>query len=535
MRALAAPCFLLGLLASPAVGQTGPPRASYDLVIRSARLVDGAGTPWFLGDLAVSGDRIAAVGVLGPHTAKMEIQAHGLVLAPGFLDTHSHSRRGIFEVPSAENLIRQGVTTVMEGPDGSSPIPLKPFLEQLGAIRIGVNFGLMTGHGSIRSAVMSTENRKATAEEIQKMKELTRQAMLDGAFGLSTGLFYVPGNYAPTEEVIELAKVAGAMGGVHTSHMRDEAAQVLDSVRETIRIGEEGGLPTQLTHHKIIGAPNWGRSVDTLRLVEEARARGVDVTIDQYPYTASSTGTAAMFPQWSQAGGQRALVERLNAAEQRARIKAVIVDRIKTDRGGGDPKNIQLASCGFDKTLAGKTLAEVTAARGLAVTIENAAETAIEMQIKGGCSAVYHAMSEEDLERILRYPFTMIASDGGVVVFGRDVPHPRNYGTFARVLGRYVRERKVIGLEEAVRRMTSLPAARFRIMDRGLLRPGMKADLVVFDPATVADKAEFGKPHQYSVGFSHVVVNGKVVLQDGKMTGVLPGQVLYGPAYGPVN
>jgi N-acyl-D-amino-acid deacylase len=517
----------ISLTALSAAAQT----PSHDLVIRNGRILDGAGTAWFTGDLAVSGDRIAAIGPPGSLNAAVILDARGHIVAPGFLDTHSHSRRSIFLDRPAENLIRQGVTSVIEGPDGSSPVPLKPFLEKLAGTQIGVNFGLMVGQGSIRQAVLGTENRKATEQEIQKMKELTRQAMLEGAFGLSTGLFYVPGNFTPTEEVVELAKVAGGLGGVHTSHMRDEAAGILDSVRETIRIGEEGGLPTQLTHHKIIGAPNWGRSVDTIRLVEEARARGVDVTIDQYPYTASSTGTAAMFPQWSLSGGHKALVERLNAPEQRAQIKAVIVERIRIDRGGGDPKNIQLASCDFDKSLAGKTLADVTAARGVPVTVENAAETAIEVQVKGGCSAVYHAMAEEDVERIMRYPHTMIASDGGVIVYGQDVPHPRNYGTFARVLGRYVRERKVITLEEAVRRMTSLPAARFRIMDRGLLRPGMKADIVVFDPATVADKAEFGKPHQYAVGFKHVLVNGKLVLREGKMTGALPGKVLYGPAY----
>ncbi|MBM3813705.1 MAG: D-aminoacylase [Acidimicrobiia bacterium] len=503
--------------------------ANYDLVIRNARILDGAGTAWFQGSVAVQGNRIAAVGVLGRHQAAETIDAGGQIVAPGFIDTHSHSRRSIFEAPAAENLIRQGVTTVIEGPDGSSPVPLKPFLEKLAGTPISINFGLMVGQGTVRQAVMGTENRKATPEEIQKMKEITRQAMADGAFGLSTGLFYVPGNYTPVEEVIELARVAASFGGIHTSHMRDEADGILDSVRETIRIGEEGGLPTQLTHHKIIGAPNWGRSVDTLRLVEEARARGVDVTIDQYPYTASSTGTAAMFPQWSLSGGGKALAERLNAPESRRQIKQVIVDRIRIDRGGGDPKNIQLASCDFDKTLAGKTLADVTAARGMAVTIENAAETAIWIQSSGGCSAVYHAIREDDVERILKYPHTMIASDGGVIVFGRDVPHPRNYGTFARVLGRYARERKTLTLEEAVRRMTALPAARFRIMDRGLLRPGMLADVVVFDPAAVADKAEFGKPHQYSVGFAHVVVNGKPVLKDGRMTGAMPGQVLYGP------
>jgi dihydroorotase/N-acyl-D-amino-acid deacylase len=280
------------------------------------------------------------------------------------------------------------VTTVIEGPDGGSPIPLKPFLNKLAATRFSINFGTLAGHGSIRSEVMGSENRKATADEIRKMKELMRQAMRDGAFGLSTGLFYVPGNYAPTEEVIELARIAAEYGGIHTSHMRDEAAGLLDSVRETIRIGEEGGLPTQLTHHKVIGGPYWGQSAQTLRLVEEARARGVDVTLDQYPYTASSTGTGALFPQWSQAGGAKALRERLTAPDTRARIKTVIVDKIKTDRGGGDPKNVQIASCSFDPTLAGKTLADITAERGLPVTIENAAETAIDLQIKGGCSAI---------------------------------------------------------------------------------------------------------------------------------------------------
>ncbi|MBM3957279.1 MAG: amidohydrolase family protein, partial [Gemmatimonadetes bacterium] len=379
------------------------------------------------------------------------------------------------------------------------------------------------------------QNRKATPEEIQKMKELTRQAMLDGAFGLSTGLFYVPGNYTPTEEVIDLAKVVGPLGGVHISHMRDEAAGVLDSVRETIRIGEEGGLPTQITHHKIVGADNRGKSAETLRLVQQARARGVDVTIDQYPYTASSTGTAAMFPQWAQEGGHKALLERLSAPEQRAKIKAGIVERLRFDRGGGDPKNVVLAACSFDDSLAGKNLAQVAAQRGRQATFENAAETAIEIQQKGGCSAIYHAMAGEDVVAILRSPYAMVASDGGIPVFGKDVPHPRNYGTFARVLGFYVGERNVITLEDAVRKMTSFPAARLGLFDRGLLRPGMKADIAVFDPLTVRDKADFLKPHQYAEGFRHVLVNGQPVLLDGKMTEFRPGRVLRGPAWQPTS
>jgi N-acyl-D-amino-acid deacylase len=504
---------------------------SYDVIIEGGRIADGTGNPWFYGDIAIQGDRIAAAGLLRDASARVRLRVSGLTVAPGFIDAHSHARGGIFQSPQAENYIRQGVTTLIEGPDGSSPLPIGRFLAEISRLRKTVNFGTLVGHGSIRQQVLSTENRKASPEEIQRMKEMVRQAMREGAMGLSTGLFYVPGNYAPTEEVIELAKVAGELGGVHTSHMRDEAAQVRESVRETIRIGEEGGLPTQVTHHKVIGKSNWGASADTLRLMDEARARGVDVTADQYPYTASSTGTGALFPQWALSGGIRALKERLAAPGQRTKIKAAIVDKILNDRGGGDPANIYLASCAFDRSLAGKTLAEVTRMRGREVTPENAAETAIEVHTAGGCSAVYHAMDEQDVERIMRYPHTMIASDGGIPAFGVDVPHPRHYGAFARVLGRYVREKKALSLEEAIRKMTSLPANRFGLWDRGLLRPGMKADIVVFDAETIIDRAEFGRPHQYAEGVRHVFVNGQAVLLDGKLTGARPGETLYGPAW----
>jgi dihydroorotase/N-acyl-D-amino-acid deacylase len=290
-------------------------------------------------------------------------------------------------------------------------------------------------------------------------------------------------------------------------------------------------MPTQVSHHKIIGRTNWGLSKETLKLVEEARARGVDVTVDQYPYTASSTGTAALFPQWALEGGNKSLIERMDAAEQRQRIKAVIVTRILDDRGGGDAKNVVLASCSFDKSLAGKSLADLAIAQGKQPTPENAADIAMDLQRKGGCSAVYHAINEDDVERIMRYPFTMIASDGGVQVFGEAAPHPRSYGTFARVLGVYVRERHVLTLEDAVRRMTSLPAARLKLFDRGLIRPGMKADIAVFDPGVVKDKAQFENPHQYAEGVRHVLVNGKPALVNGKMTGVLGGAILRGPGY----
>jgi len=520
--------FSLFLLAAGGLFGQAP---SFDLLITGARVIDGSGNPWYYADIGIRGDSIAAVGNLAGATARTRVDAHGLVAAPGFIDIHSHGRRALFQVPTAENYLREGVTTIIEGPDGSSPLPIAPFLDRIAHTPISINFATMVGQGSIRQAVIGLADRKATPEEMEKMKALAAQAMRDGAFGLSTGLFYVPGNFTPTEEVIEIAKVVGRMGGIHISHMRDEAAHVLDSVRETIRIGEEGGLPTQITHHKMIGQASWGLSVQSLKLVEEARARGVDVTIDQYPYTASSTGISALFPQWALEGGQKALMERLGAPEQRARIKAVIVQKIKEDRGAGDPKNIQIANCSFDRTLAGRNVAEITRAEGREATFENAAETAIELQSKGGCSAIYHAIGEEDVVRIMRSPYTMIASDGEIPIFGQASPHPRSYGTFARVLGVYVREQHVLTLEDAIRKMSGYPAQRLKIWDRGLLRPGMKADVVTFDAATVADRAQYDKPHQYSVGFRDVIVNGKFALHDGVVTGERPGRVLYGPSH----
>jgi dihydroorotase/N-acyl-D-amino-acid deacylase len=502
----------------------------FDVIISGGRVVDGSGDPWFYADVGVRGDTIAALGDLSKASAVRRIDGNNLVIAPGFIDIHTHARRGIFLTPAAENYIRQGVTTLMEGPDGSSPLPIAPFLAKVEAARPAPNFGTFAGQGSIREAVMGLVNRPATPEEIEKMRQITRQAMLDGAFGVTTGLFYVPGNFTPSDEVIEIEKVAGAMGGMHHSHMRDEASHILDSVRETIRIGEEGHMPTQITHHKIIGKENWGQSVDTISLVEEARARGVDVTIDQYPYTASSTGTASLIPQVYQDGGRQALTERLQAPQMRARIKLAVVDRIRFDRGGGDPANVVMANCPWDKSLDGKNLSQITKARGREVTIENAAETLLEIQVSGGCQAIYHAISEEDLQRILKYPYTMIGSDGEIPEFGSGSPHPRSYGTFVRVLGRYVRELHTITLEDAAHKMSGLPAQRLKLYDRGLIRPGMKADLAIFDPATVADKATFEVPHQYAVGVKYVVVNGKVVIDDGKLTSERPGRILYGPA-----
>jgi N-acyl-D-amino-acid deacylase len=522
-------CVAIALVV-PAIRAQQP---QFGLLLRNARIVDGMGNPWFRGDIAISGDTIARIAAAIDLPATRVIDVAGAVAAPGFIDIHTHARRGLLDVPTAPNYVRQGVTTVMEGPDGSSPLPIATFLVQLDRLGKSLNIGTFVGQGTIREVVIGRVNRPAMQPEIQKMAGLVEQGMKDGAFGLSTGLFYVPGAFSSTDEVVELARAAARFGGIHESHQRDDAAKVLDSVKETIAIGERGGLPTQISHAKVVGQANWGRSVEMLQLVNAARARGVDVTLDQYPYTASSTSiAAALLPAWMLEGGQEATIGRLRDPASRARARTDSITMIRDERGGGDPKNVQLASCAFDPSLDGKTLADVTRDRGLEPNLENAADVVLWIVEQGGCQGVFHAMSDDDLERILRHPATMIASDGEVPIFGRAFPHPRSYGTFARVLAVYVREKKVLTLEDAVRRMSSLPASRLALQDRGVLRPGMKADIAVFDPALVRDTATYEKPHQYAEGFSYVIVNGQVVFEKGEMTASRPGRVLYGPGKG---
>ena len=503
---------------------------AYDLILRNGRVLDGTGAPWVRADVGIRGDTIARIARTIDESATRVIDVAGAIVAPGFIDTHTHARRGLNQTPTAPNYVRQGVTTVIEGPDGSSPVPLAPFLAEMDALAKSVNIGAFIGQGSIRSQVVGGTNRLATADEILRMQAVVEQGMRDGALGLSTGLYYVPGTFTPTSEVVALAKVVGRFGGIHTSHQRDDASKLLDSVRETIAIGEEGGLPTQITHHKVIGTANWGKSADALRLIDEARARGVDVTSDQYPYTASSTNIAsALLPAWALEGGQAAQRARFADPAQRENVLVDIVKMIRDERGGGDAKNVQFANCGFDPTLNGKTLADATRRRGFEPTLARAAETTLWIVEQGSCQGIFHAMSEDDVVRIMKHPATMIASDGEVPTFGRGNPHPRSYGTFARVLGVYVREKRVLTLEDAVRRMTSFPAARIGLQDRGILRQGMKADIAVFDPSIVRDRATFDAPHQYAEGFLSVIVNGQVVFDGREMTAARPGRVLYGP------
>ena len=505
----------------------------YDLIIRGGKVVDGSGNPWYHADIAIKNDRIAEIGQLSNHEAKRVIDAHGLVVAPGFIDPHTHALRGIFEVPNAESALLQGVTTLTEGNDGSSPYPIDRHYADIDNLRISPNWAVFVGQGTIRQRVIGFGLRKATPDEMERMKQMVRDAMEQGALGISTGLFYVPGSFTSTEEVIELSKVAAEYNGIYISHIREEAAQLIDSVQETIRIGEEANIPVQITHHKVIGVENWGASIESLRLVDEARKRGVDVTIDQYPYTASQTSINALIPQWAQAGGREEMLSRINSAETYSTIKNEVAAKILYDRGGGDPKNVFISRNSWDPDMAGKNLAELAIDAGLEPTPENAADVVFDIIRGGGATAVYHAIGPEDVDRIMQHPATAIGSDGPLGVFGEGAPHPRQYGTFARVLGLYVRERKILSLEEAIRKMSSQSARRLGIHDRGLITKGYFADIAIFDPDEIIDKATFENPHQYAIGTKFVLVNGTVVVENGQHTGARPGRILHGPGYFP--
>ncbi|MDP2283396.1 MAG: D-aminoacylase [Pseudohongiella sp.] len=507
------------------------PIPTYDLVLRGGLIYSGADDLPLAGDIAINGPRIVAVGALGSYESARILDVSGLAVTPGFIDIHSHAlsdnlEEGIFGWPDAENLIRQGVTTVIGGNDGGSPLPLSDTFDAIAALPAAVNFGSFVGHGSIRGLIVGEDDRPPTDEELELMREQVAQGMQQGAFGLSSGLIYTPGRFAATEEVIELAKVAGEYGGMYISHMREEGLALLDSVAETIRIGEEGGLPTQLTHHKAVGAPMWGASVESLRMVDEAIARGVDVSIDQYPYTASSTNLQILFPGWALDGGRDALLIRMADPAQRARLRSDIVYNIEVDRGGNDPANVVLAGCPHDASLNGLNLSEVLRRQNRETSKTNAAELLIELVAAGNCSAVFHAMVEEDIHNIMRHPRTMIASDGGIEGQSDRAVHPRNYGTFARLIGHYARDLGIVPVHTAIHKVSGMPADRLKLGNRGYLVPGAIADVAVLDIARVQELTSFEDPHQYAEGAVHVFVAGEAVLLDSAMTGARPGVIV---------
>jgi N-acyl-D-aspartate/D-glutamate deacylase len=513
-----------------AIAAVSAQEPSYDLLIRGGVVVDGAGGPSFEADVAIRADRIVRVERNGidPGESKAVLEAKGLVVAPGFIDTHAHIQTTIHEYPLAENFTRQGIATILASlHSGDQPWPLENYMASL---RVAPNVGFFAGHSWVRKEVLGLENRAPTPAELERMKALVDESMRQGALGLSTGLLYVPANFARTEEVIELANVAARHGGIYVTHMRNEGPGLLDSVEEAIRIGREAGIPVQIQHHKAVGQPQWGLSAKTLKRIDEARAEGLDVKLDLYPYTASSTGSSILFPQWSLAGGPEAFAARIRDPETRARIEADMTRIFLEERAGDDLSSIQFRVFPSMHAYDGKTLADLARDRGLPQTVATAVELLIELQLAGGFSAIYHSMNEEDLAAILRHPLAMIETDGDNVSYGIGFPHPRSYGAFPRVLGRYVREQKLLTLEEAIRRMTSLPAEQIGQHDRGRIAEGFFADVTVFDPERIADRATYTDPHQYSVGIHHLIVNGIPVIRAGAYTGERPGRVLKGPA-----
>jgi N-acyl-D-amino-acid deacylase len=507
------------------------PAEKYDVIIEKGTVIDGTGSPPLKADVGVREGRIAKVGDLGKAEAPTRIDATGLTVAPGFIDLHAHIEP-IMRLPDTESHIRQGVTTALGGPDGGGPWPLGKYLDSLSTnFKLGMNVAYLTGHNTIRRKVMGNADRKPTSAELDSMKAMVQKAMSEGAFGLSTGLKYLPGTFAETAEVIELSKAAGRMGGIYTSHLREEGLGLLDGVREAILIGREAQIAIVLTHHKAMGKPMWGASKITTSMVDSARDAGLDIMMDQYPYTASSTGLSVLIPSWALEGTPDDFKKRAADKRQKTRILEGIKFNLLNDRGGGDLKNIQFSTVRWDSTLQGKTLLDYVVRQGKEVNLDNGADAVLEMQLNGSAGCIFHAISEEDVVRIMQHPFTMHASDGGLAKFGEDHPHPRAYGTFPRILGRYVREQKVLTLEDAVRKMTSLPADRLKLFDRGRIKEGLVADITIFNASTVIDKSTFENPHQYPVGIEYVIVGGIVTVDTNGMTANRAGKVLRGTQY----
>jgi N-acyl-D-amino-acid deacylase len=514
------------ILAAPLQAQ----QPEFDVLIANGTVIDGTGSPRYRADVAIKGDRIAAISVvrITSSRAARTIDATGKIVAPGFIDMHAHIDP-LPQMPGAESAVRQGVTTALAASDGGSPYPLAAYLREREQQGIGINAAYMVGHNTVRQRVMGMANRAPTADELARMNALIAEGMRDGAFGISTGLRYLPGNFARTDEVIALSRVAADSGGFYASHLREEGLGLIEGVAEAITIGRDARIAITLTHHKAVGAAMRGASARTLGMVDSARSAGIDVMMDVYPYTATSTGIAVLIPTWAFDGGDTAFARRLTIPAFRDSIRRGIVFNLLNDRGGGDLAKVQFSRVRWQPDLEGRTLADWVRDRGLAPTLENGAELVIEAEQKGGASMIYHVLDETDVQAIMRHPQAMIGSDGRLSRPGEGSPHPRAYGTFPRVLGRYARDLGVFPLETAIHKMSGLSAARLKLRDRGTLRAGNFADVVVFDAAAIADRSTFQQPHQYPVGIEYVFVNGTLALDAGRFSDVRGGRILRRP------
>lgn len=528
----------------------------FDLIIKNGRVVDGSGNPWFKADVGIRNGKIAKVGVLDVEESISVLDAKGLIVSPGFIDMHSHSDLSLLINPLAESKIRQGITTEVVGNCGASAAPLNPFMKEeikrttpmleeakleldwstfseylnrLNKKGIAVNVASLVGHGNIRAYVMDYFNRSPTKAELEQMKRVLAQALEEGAFGLSTGLIYPPSCYASTEELIELCRIVAQFGGFYTSHIRGEGEQLVNSVKEAIEIGERGDVPVEISHHKAGGKANWGKVVQTLKLIDEARDRNVDITCDVYPYLAGSFGLDSMLPPHAQEGGVEKLLERLRSLETRQRLKQEMEEGIL---GWSSPlkdagwDTTMIAYCNRHPEFEGKAISEIAQQKSM-----DPFDFVFDLLIEesASVSVVRFLMCEEDVRTVLKHPVSMIGTDASAHapygVLSKGKPHPRSYGTFPRVLGTYVRE-EVLTMENAIRKMTSLPAQRLKLRDRGLIREGMWADITIIDLEKVRDTATYTEPHRYPEGIEYVLMNGKIVIDQREHTGTLAGQVL---------
>ena len=511
-----------------AAGAARAQQPEFDVLISGGTIIDGTGTARYRGDVALKGDRIALISRVPVQRSRAArtIDATNRIVAPGFIDMHAHLDP-LPRLPGAESAVRQGVTFALGNPDGGGPAVLGRYMDSLTRIGIGINAGYLVPHNTVKDSVMGTVSRLPTAEEMARMKALVAQGMADGAFGISTGLRYLPGNFSKIEEVIALSKVAADLGGIYTSHLREEGLGLIEGVAEAITIGRDAKIPVILTHHKAVGKLMWGRSAQTLAMVDSARREGIDVMVDVYPYTATSTSLSVLIPTWAFDGGDSSFRRRAATPAIRDSIRKDIIRLINTDRGGGDISRVQFSRVSWQPELNGKSLADWARQRGLEPSPENGADLVIEGQLKGGASMIYHVLDEQDVQRIMKHPQAVIGSDGRLTRLNDgSSPHPRALGTFPRVLGRYARDLKLFPLETAIYKMSGQSAERLGFEERGTLKTGNYADVVVFDPATIADRSTFEQPHQYPVGIDYVFVNGVAALDAGRFTDARAGRVI---------
>jgi N-acyl-D-amino-acid deacylase len=498
--------------------------ATYDTIIRGGRVADGTGNPARFADVAITDGKIAAIGRINADATRT-IDARGMIVSPGFIDVHTHADE-VAEQPLAENFLRMGVTTLVVGNCGSSALNVKKFFDEVRSNTVSPNVATLIGHNTVRERAMGGSfDRPPTADELAVMRQSVQQAMEDGAVGLSTGLIYLPGVFSKTDEIIELARVISPHDGIYASHMRHEDSQIFEALNEVFRVAREARVRAEVSHIKLSGEKSWGKADAVLAHIGKARAEGLDITHDQYAYTASSTGMKQLIPDDAFDGGRKRFLEIIANPEEKAGLVLRMKEKIRA-RGRDDYAYAVIASYRADKSYNGLNIAEAAKKMRGADSLDDQIETVLEIEKNGGASGVFHGMSEEDLKTFMQHPNTMIACDSSIRVFGKDVPHPRGYGNNARVLGRYVRELKTLRLEDAIRKMTSLPANTFQFRDRGLIREGGWADIVVFDPETITDPSSYNDPHQYATGIPFVLVNGVLVIENSKHTGAKPGMGL---------